>query len=406
MPFRRGGVAGNAPLLCLPFGDPRISFSPLMERIPATNAARAIAFELLIDSGPFWERLRADIAAAQKRVYVQTLSFEGDRAGMTLATAMKTSPASDKRIIVDYYTKYVLSDKFLLSPTNWIDRAVRAEKRETTRMIADLRAHGVDVRWVNPVGVLLARMACRNHKKIVVVDDRISYIGGINFSDHNFSWHDLMLRIENGDVAGFLGGDFLTSWNGGHFAGRESFGSIELLSLDGRTNESAFAPLFSLMAQARSSIYVQSPYLSRPFTDRLRDAVRRGVRVTVVTPRQNNKQPLKDFILWEAARSGFDVRLYEPGMTHLKAMLIDDSHLVLGSCNFDYFSYRFEQETIAIVTDAKVIAAFTERIITADNNCSTTPTDRPSHLRGLVRQWEMSLLAAVSALFRLRNSKP
>ena len=51
----------------------------------------------------------------------------------------------------------------------------------------------------------------------------------------------------------------------------------------------------------------------------------------------------------------------------MKAMLIDDEYLIIGSCNFDCFSYYFEQEIVAVLTDANIIRQFKEKVIDVDN---------------------------------------
>ena len=373
-----------------------------MKRENISLGTGRIACELLVDSGSFRERLSSDIASARQSVYIQTLSFEGDSAGRGLADSVRGSGAGDKRIIVDNYTKYVLSDKFLCSPKNWFDKELWHEVKATREMIANLRQNGVGVRFVNPVGLFLTKMPSRNHKKMIVIDGRVSYIGGINFSDHNFAWHDLMLRLEDTDIAAFLTGDFLMSWDGKHFGGRRRFDGIELFAFNGATNATDFGPILDLIDAARTSIYVQSPYLCHPFTDRLHSAVSRGVNVTVVTPEKNNKRPVQEYIVWEAARSGFDLRCYQGGMTHMKAMLIDDEILVVGSCNFDSFSYWFEQETVAVITDRRIVDSFIEKVVNPDDaNCSKTKL-RPRRIMGYVRDLE---IRAATRLMRLFNGK-
>lgn len=370
-----------------------------MDKPNSNVVEQTTALDLLVDSAAFWKRLKADITAASKRIYIQTLSFEGDRAGQMLADSVAASKATDKRIIVDYYTKYVLSDKFRFSPKNWFDRELKSEHRATAKMIADLHSDGTRVKFVNPVGPLFLKMPARNHKKIIVVDDAVSYIGGINFSDHNFLWHDLMLRIENREIADFLAGDFRSSWRGERFLGQFRSGQIELYSFDGRANRAAFEPILDRIRNAESSIYVQSPYLSAPFTDAMRRAAERGVAVTVVTPDDNNKRPMREYIHWEAARSGFDLRLYQDGMTHLKAMLIDDARLIVGSCNFDYFSYCFEEETVAVISDRKLIAEFRDCIIDRDHAmCTKADLDR-RHFKGSIRNLQISTLGRILRQF-------
>lgn len=56
--------------------------------------------------------------------------------------------------------------------------------------------------------------AAKNHKKLIVIDDRLTYIGGINFSEHNFAWHDLMIRFDDRAIAKFFTTDFLDTWSG------------------------------------------------------------------------------------------------------------------------------------------------------------------------------------------------
>jgi len=50
---------------------------------------------------------------------------------------------------------------------------------------------------------------------LIVIDDRAAYVGGINFSEHNASWHDMMIRLTDTDAVAFLTNDFRSTWNGG-----------------------------------------------------------------------------------------------------------------------------------------------------------------------------------------------
>ena len=96
-----------------------------------------------------------------------------------------------------------------------------------------------------------------------------------------------------------------------------------LHSLDGETNEEAFARVFALIDGAQESLFVECPYVNGPFLDRLAAARRRGVSVTVVTPENNNFGLCRDAMIWHAGNSGFDVRFYPDRMTHMKALLVD-----------------------------------------------------------------------------------
>lgn len=319
--------------------------------------------ELQVDAAEFWPSLERDIAGARRHVYVQALSFEGDTAGQGLARALASSPAPDRRVVVDHYTRWDLADKFLYYPPHLFDGSLRALARRTRRMFEEMRATGVAVRFTNPVGLLLHRFPLRNHKKLALVDDRVAYLGGINFADHNFHWRDMMLRIEDPGVAAFLKEDFLTTWARGNRSIARRFGGIELHVLDGRENGASFERVFDLIDGARERIYVESPAVTEPFVSRLRRARARGVQVTVVTPEVNNWGVIKQYMTWLAAASDLDVRFYRGRLTHLKAMLVDDRCLVMGSANLDLWSYDFQQEYLVLVTESAIIEAFTRRVL-------------------------------------------
>lgn len=320
--------------------------------------------ELLVDGAAFRRRLERDLPQASS-VVLQTMSFEGDAAGEALAGSLLASPASDRRVIVDAYTRYILSGRFRYSPRRLFDRRFRDELEATDGMFGRMRAGGVGVRLCNPAGLLLRRLPARNHKKSVVIDRRIAYVGGINISDHNFEWHDLMLRIEDDAIARVLAEDFDRTWEGRptrHYG--ESRG-VEVHVLDGRTNEPGFERLFQLLEAARHEIIVHSPHVSFPFCESLARATRRGVNVTVITPVPNPIPSIGRYLRWQGRRAGFDLRVF-PRETHLKAMLIDDRWLVVGSSNFDYLSYRRLQEILVVVRDPATIEAFRTRVLAPD----------------------------------------
>ncbi len=273
--------------------------------------------------------------------------------------AARAAPA--RRVLVDDYTRIVISDRFIVSPAARLDPAHRAEVEATRGMFAGLAAAGVEVRITNPVGPWLGRYPARNHKKLILADT-VAYLGGINFSDHNFAWRDFMLRIEGAAEAAFLADDFAATFAGTPRAARGAFPALVLASLDGRSNAAGFAELIALLDAARREITVISPYLTFPFTDALARARRRGVTVRLVTPRDNNKPLVRAALVAGAEAAGFEIR-HGPGMSHVKALLIDGERLVIGSANFDFVSYAAEEEFLAIVTAADVVADFQAKIV-------------------------------------------
>jgi cardiolipin synthase len=354
--------------------------------------------KLLVDSAEFWCHLQRDVASSRSHVYVQALTFEGDATGKAVARALLQAPAPNRRVVVDNYTKHDQSDRFLYYPPHLFDRGLWRLVRETEQMFEQLEAGGVQVQFTNPVGFLLRRFPVRNHKKLALVDGRVAYIGGINFADLNFLWRDMMLRIEDPEIVATLQEDFLSTWQGRHLSGVWSFDGLELHILDGRSNADHFTVVFDLIAGARERIYVESPALTQPFVDHLRAACGRGVAVTVLSPGDNNWGVIEDYMNWLAATSDLEIRFYQGRLTHLKAMLVDDRTLIMGSANFDPWSHWFQQEHLAVVTDPEIVTDFRERVIASGLRDSVPAARAPIGLKERLAGPQLRLLEALSLL--------
>lgn len=315
-------------------------------------------YELLVGSAKFLARAAQDMASAKRRVLVQAMTFEGDAAGQSVAAAIGASQAVDRRVLVDDYTRHVINDRFLAMTR---DAGLHAEAAATTAMFEGLIAGGAGVRVTNPVGGNPLRYPLRNHKKLLVVDDA-AYLGGINFSDHNFEWHDLMVRVEDADVAAWCAGGFEADWAGRPQARSGAMPGIELIDATGQGNPAAFAPVIAELSSAKRSLEVVSAYPTFPFVDAMAVSAQNGAEVKLYTPRPNNKPIVRDYLLAVAGQSGISLRL-TPMMTHAKAALIDGEVLVLGSSNFDFVSNRTNSEYVAIVRDAALVAAFEAEVL-------------------------------------------
>lgn len=339
--------------------------------------------ELLVGSAAFWARCRADMAAAQQRVLVQAMTFEGDAAGLGVAEAIGHSLAADRRVLVDDYTRQVINDTFLALTRK---PAIHAEAHATTAMFGRLQRQGAGVRVTNPIGRNPLRYPLRNHKKLLVIDN-VAWLGGINFSDHNFAWHDMMVRVEHRGLADWLAGEFGRDWRGEGGSAVAEIGGATLLSMDGANNPAAFAPLIEAFAGARRSLEVVSAYPTFPFVAAMGRAARAGAEVTLYTPRPNNKPIIRDYLLGVAEAAGIHIRL-TPMMTHAKAALIDGEALVVGSSNFDFVSYRANAEYVSVLRDAALIEEFREHVLFPLQAGSTAPlaTDRSAF-----RSWRARL---------------
>ena len=361
-----------------------------------------VKYTLAVGSAAFWSAATADIAAARDRVLVQAMTFEADAAGRAVFDAVAASQATTRRILVDSYSRMVVNDRFVTSPGLLLDRAFRAEVTATRRMFRAAGGAGVAVRRTNPVGRNPIRYGVRNHKKLIVADD-VAWIGGINFSDHNFAWPDMMLRLDARWAADFLAGDFTATWEGRQAPAAVTRDALTLVALDGRSNAAGFAPLLDAIDAAERSITMVSAYPTFPFVDRLEAAARRGVAVEIITPRDTNKRIVRDALLTRPAVNGLTIRL-TPGMSHLKAMLIDDTKLVTGSTNFDFASYVANEEYFTLIDDPAIAADFAARVL-APARAVAAEMPPPSRWRGTMAAAGLRIaVTAIAPLARARRS--
>lgn len=307
------------------------------------------------------KRLKEAALSAENHLLAQAMTFEGDDAGRSLIQIMKSSPAKDKRLLIDSYSKVVINDHFVKSLKYLKNSAFRSEVKETYRLIEEAREAGIKVRFVNSVGLLGQKYPLRNHKKMVIADDS-SFLGGINFSDHNFSWHDMMVEIADQKLGETLIKDFDHTWEGTNQSKAVKTDEGKLYLFNGSKSESLYEEFFDHIKRAKKSIEIISPYISEPLLGVLRSSAAKGVEITIVSPQENNKSIFKNIILSEQKKGYFNLKEY-PGMSHMKAILIDDEKLIFGSSNYDLVSYYFEQEVVFISEDKLLIEEFKSKVM-------------------------------------------
>ena len=364
------------------------------------------SMRLCLGGAEFWEHLERDIRAARDYVYVQTLSFEGDAAGLGLAEALLACAAPRKRIVVDAVTKYLINDRFIGLPAARRDAVLQREVAATGEMCDRLERGRVPVRFTWPVGRRFHRLIARNHKKLIAIDDRIAYLGGINFSDHNFAWHDFMIRIESPGIAAFLREDFEHTWRGNDQAAAAEIDGDEIVVGDGRGNAGLRDAVSRALDRATHRIVVQCPYISEPFWSALGRAHRRGVHVTVMMPEAHNRAVMKWGTLDASRREGFEVLMLPGPMTHAKVMRIDDS-VVLGSANFDYVSFRMQPEVVLITSAPGLVREIGERILDPDlARCREPAEERRQRWRERLGGISMRVLELLASSVRERRPSP
>lgn len=311
-------------------------------------------------SHAFMSALKEASENATTRFYVQTMTFEGDDAGERLIEMMIKCQAADRCLIIDSYSKVVVNDQFVFSPSSLISPDLRAEIRKGKSLIHKAVDAGIHVLFTNPTGPMMLRYPFRNHKKMIITDDTV-FLGGINFSEHNFNWHDMMVRFEDKTAADILSTDFNLNRLGKKTSGVYPYTHGDILLLK-RTTPEPYKILFDCFRKARHSIQIYSPYLSDPLLGILKNETNRDIRISIFTPESNNKGVFKKNLMHEARENWFDLYMYQAGMSHLKAVLIDNEILILGSSNYDFASYFFEEEVMITSNDIDLINEFESKI--------------------------------------------
>ena len=210
----------------------------------------------------------------------------------------------------------------------------------------------------------------RDHRKIVVIDGRVGYTGGINMSDeyinythpHGEHWKDAGIRIEGQAVWNFTV-MFLQMWNMSRYTEEDYSGYHyqfdDKPEIKGYVQPYMDSPLdgelvgenvyLNMIGYAKRYIYIYTPYLitDNEMYTALKLAAKRGVDVRIVTP----GVPDKKMIYWltqsnyqNLIEAGVKVYQYTPGFLHSKCVLCDDEVATVGTVNFDYrsFYHHFE----------------------------------------------------------------
>lgn len=335
---------------------------------------------LLVDSEEFMDDLEQRILEATNRVLIQVMTFEADQVGMRLYRALKKSSAQEKIMCVDAYSLANINDGWAFGLRYLTSLAHRREVDATRKILKSSNEFGIHVVITNRLGTLGLNYPFRNHKKIIVVDD-VVYLGGINFSDHNFAWHDFMVRMSDQEIVKTLVEDFEITCQKKNQSAIKKLDAGRLYFLNGANSKKEYIDLFNQILKVQRSITILSPYISDPLLRKL-NKLNESIEVNIITPNQNNKPLMKRGLYGKVRKLNFKLYEYAGGMSHLKAMLVDGTKLVFGSSNFDVVSYYLEQEVVMISEDPELIAQFKRRI--------QEPAIRQSHLLNvntLSRYW-------------------
>ena len=351
------------------------------------------------------------ITPQYRSVFKYTASINGfyPTAGNT-ATLMANAAAARKNIVadIDAATDHVhvlyyiwLNDN---TGTDIANALIRAAKRGVTcRAMADrlgswtiinsalwqdMKTAGVHLAVALPFNALLhtiiySRIDLRNHRKITIIDGRITYCGSQNAADSEFRvkpqyapWVDIMLRFK-GPVVAQNQVLFASDWiqaTGELLAGpapcppAPQGGFPAQVMGDGPTEHKAATPqLFSsIFANAQSCLTVSTPYFVPDATvlNALCAAALRGVKVTLIFPKTNDSwfvAAASRSYYHKLLESGCIIYEFRHGLLHAKTLTVDGQISVIGSSNLDLRSFDLNYENNILLQDAKITSAIYDR---------------------------------------------
>jgi len=341
--------------------------------------------QVVTGGSAFLDALRVDLRSCRRVLRVQFSTFEGDAAGEDLAALLLDRAAAgvDVQVILDGYTDVVADDIY---PITWSSRRkVHAERDRTATLLARLADGGVTLRRVAPAGRWYRYLLFRDHKKMVIIDDRIGYTGGINISEHNFAWHDFMVRL-TGPVVDDLVTDFTSTWSGTTTALTRRYDDRDFALNQCPGRPTVMDAVLELIDDAERSIVVQSPYLCGDHVERaLVGAARRGVHVQILGATRPNHLHNRIWIRKLRRRlhgPNIEVLGYAvgDGMMHAKMLIVDDAVAVFGSMNFQEIESLTQKELNVFTRDPSLVADL--RAHASADAAASTPTARPSFAFG------------------------
>ena len=359
--------------------------------------------EIYTSGYEFFPALLAAIHEAKSHIHLDMYIFAEDALGYLISDALiaKAREGVEVRVIYDDVGCWNVSHGFF----------------------ERMREEGIEVVSFLPVRFpsFTSKVNYRNHRKIIVIDGRMGFIGGMNIAlryvkgTDGHAWRDTMLKVTGGAVAA-LQRAFLVDWyfvDRTLLSDRKFYPHAELENgcLAQVVTSGPVTPYPEIMQGfvriimgARRYLYLETPYFlpNDPVLFALKTAALAGVDVRVICPRYSDAR----FVEWasrsylrEAAEAGVKVFLYEVGFLHSKLMVCDDAIATCGSTNLDFRSFENNFEANIFFYD-EGIALRMKRLFLTDAAQAVPLEEVPGRMRRgfLVRLWE-SVTRMLSPLF-------
>lgn len=325
---------------------------------------------LLVDGDETFDALFAGIDAAERYVLAQFYIIHDDRIG----TAFKDRLVAAARRGVSVRLLYDAVGSWKLP---------RAYRRELEEAGVTVRTFTGPRNWLKKL-----RLNFRNHRKIVVVDGAVAFVGGLNVGDEYLGrdsdlspWRDTHLAVRGPVVQG-LQLSFVRDWT---YAAREridgelaweptpcddDWAGLVLASGPADPLETCGLLYAHAIESAERRVWIATPYFipDGRILGALQLAALRGVDVRIVMPRQTDSVFFKYApyaFLPDVTRAGVKVYLYEPGFMHQKVALVDGEFGILSTANLDNRSFRLNFEATVVFRN-ETFCGHVESMLAAD----------------------------------------
>ena len=370
----------------------------LIERCCGLPMSACHSARLLGSGGQALQALLQAIGQARAHIHLEYYIFRPDETGQTVlrALAAKAREGVAVRLLVDAIGSFSLY-----------------ARRSRCQALQELLAAGGELALFHPARLDRFRplVNLRTHRKLVVCDGRVGFIGGINITDEENenvcgerAWRDTHLELRGAAVR-WLQYVFLQDWvyasgrippvpGGSLLAAESSLAGlaapeaakpipVQIVASGPDTDgEAILRAMVDAIGLARERIWLATPYFvpTEETLFALTSAALRGVQVKLMVPACGDSR-----LTSAAARSYFDelqragvlIFEYTAAMFHAKTLLVDDRYGMVGSANFDNRSFRLNFEAAAVVLDeafnAELAAMFTRDL----SRCRRVPARRP-----------------------------
>ena len=343
-------------------------------------------------------QLLRDIYHAKEYVLFQFFKFENDSLGLVVREELINKAQEGVPV-------YVIYDAF---PGTIVDHS----------FFHEMQLYGVKVHRYNPIFLLPSAYSNnRNHRKIVVIDGKIGYMGGMNIAQryltgvHGGAWRDTHLRI-TGTACQDLQQVFLDDWRklssasdidlSTLYLGRADTASttqtqpakgaqpaqsaIQIIASDPEDSQSPILQAMIQMADsAKKYLYIQSPYFLPPeeLQHALCQAAKRGVDVRLMIPKRGDRSIFISYAsrsyLKPLLESGIKVFFHNAGFIHAKMLVADSKVTTVGSANIDFRSFTQSSEVNAFIYDDAFSQNMQKIFIDDMHHCHMIPQDWWQH---------------------------